>query len=72
MLGHVSGYVISSVEQESGDLYKTTIEQSSDEPTLTIFTKYRHNEGEFINPFCSIQEKQGKIKPYLRIIETKE
>jgi len=39
MLGHVSGYVISSEEQESGDLYKTIIEQSSDEPTLTIFTK---------------------------------
>ena len=72
MLGHVSGYVISSEEQGSGDLYKTIIEQSSDEPTLTIFTKEHHVEGEFINPFCIIQEKTGKIKPYLRIVETKE
>lgn len=72
MLGHVPGYVISSEEQESGDLYKTTIEQSCDDPALTIFTKEHHDEGEFINPFCLIQEKKGKIKPYLRIIETKE
>jgi hypothetical protein len=72
MLGHVSGYVISSEEQERGDMYKTIIEQSSDESTITIFTKEHHSEGEFINPFCFIQEKKGKIKPYLRIVETKE
>lgn len=72
MLGHVSGYVISSDKQESGNLYKTIIDQSKDEPTITIFTKDQHEKGEFINPYCIIQEKKGNIKPYLRIIETRK